>query len=196
MVINILIRTSFRPELFKRCIDSVRRQTYKNLRIIVGYDRKEALSYIPEDVERVEMQPETGRFHYNKFCNQLKDLVTEGFFFFLDDDDYIVHHKTLSILAGFLKDGATIVQFVRNDKRKPKDELMSSKKIVQGHIGLPCLILSANYKNIADLDGEHDFGDYLWIKKVTEKVPTQFISEPVVVAERRSWGKVYLNQSV
>ena len=189
-LINVLIRTSFRPELFKRCIDSVRRQDHPNIRIIVGYDREDA--YIPDGVEKVALKPCAGRFFYNLYCNQLKDLVTEGWFFFLDDDDYLFHYKALSCLADKLEDGATIVQFIRGSKRKPKDELMNKKEIVVGHIGLPCLILSANYKNVADLDGEKDFGDYTWIKKVTENVKTKFVKEPLVVAERRSWGRIYL----
>ncbi len=91
-LINVLIRTSYRPEQFKRCIESVKRQTHPYVRTIVGYDRTEALDYIGE-VESVPMKTEEGRFFYNKFCNSLKSLVTEGWFFFLDDDDFLIHPK-------------------------------------------------------------------------------------------------------
>lgn len=195
MKINILIRTSFRPELFKRCIESVRRQTYQNIRVIVGYDRPEAKGYLPQDLEAVEMKPESGKYFYNKYCNQLKELVTDGWFFFLDDDDYLLNPKVLQRISQYLFDGCLIVQFIRaNGRPKPKSVLMDAKKIEVGHIGLPCIILHHKFKNVSDLDGDDEFGDYTFIKKVSERVPTKFVSEPVVVAERRSWGRIYLSQ--
>jgi len=37
-LINILVRTSNRPNFFAKCYQSIREQTYKNIRLIVSYD--------------------------------------------------------------------------------------------------------------------------------------------------------------
>jgi hypothetical protein len=72
MLINILIRTNFRPTAFARCIKSVKDQTYKNIRIIVSYDNHNALKYIPEDIEKVKVIRGEGKYFYDEYCNQTK----------------------------------------------------------------------------------------------------------------------------
>jgi glycosyltransferase involved in cell wall biosynthesis len=193
-LINLIIRTSNRPALFARCLESIRSQTYKNVRVIVGLDRAGALSYIPKDVERVFVYADNSiPFFYDLYCNFLKWSVTDGWFFFLDDDDVLAGPTVLEQLAAHLTDpGAIICQFLRNGIPKPRDNYIRHKVVQEGKIGLPCLVLHHTFKHIGQLDGEKG-GDYRYIKEVTDQVPTKFITLPLVTTDRRSMGKMEAN---
>ena len=45
-LINILIRTSYRPKYFDKCIKSILNQQYNNYRIIICYDKENSLEYL------------------------------------------------------------------------------------------------------------------------------------------------------
>jgi glycosyltransferase involved in cell wall biosynthesis len=193
-LINILIRTSNRPALFDRCLKSIQDQTYKNVHIMIGYDRAASLDYIPKDAERHFLYADNSiPYFYDLYCNDLKEKVTDGWFLFLDDDDVLTSPTVLEELADQLKQpGAIICQFMRNGIAKPRDNYIRNKIIAEGKIGLPCLVLHYKYKHIGQLDGQKA-GDYRYIKQVTEQVPTKFICLPLVTTDRRSFGKMEIN---
>lgn len=191
-LINILIRTSNRPAQFARCLESIRNQTYRNIRIVVGYDRNEALSYIPGWVEWTYFNSDKSLpFFYDLYCNDLKLIVTEGWFFFLDDDDVLTSPTVLQELFKHLTGPheAIICQFLRNGVPKPADNYIRKRVIWEGKIGLPCLILHSKHKELSGLDGQKA-GDYRYIKEVTSQVPTKFITLPLVSASPRGFGKM------
>lgn len=189
-LINILIRTSNRPALFARCIESVRRQTYKNVHIMVGHDRASALDYIPNELQTVFVYADnTFVYFYDLYCNELKAKVADGWFLFLDDDDQLLPGALSQFAAHLTEPGAIICQFIRNGIPKPRDNYIRHKIIQEGKIGLPCLVLHHSYKHIGQLDG-HKGGDYRYIKEVTSKVPTKFIALPLVTTDRRSLGEM------
>lgn len=179
-LINILIRTSSRPISFARCIASVQAQTYKNVRVIVSYDNLESLGYIPADYERMFVEPTGAEYDYNLYCNQLKSMVTEGWFFFLDDDDALAGPTALEELAPFLTGNGVIVQMNRSGRLKP-----ATAEIKCGDIGMPCLVLPAMNARLALVTATYD-GDYQWIKSVAERVPLQF--HPIVLVKSRWRG--------
>lgn len=181
-LINILIRTSNRPEYFARCLKSVIKQSYDNIRIIVGYDNTAALNYIPGALEKVycEANRELPYF-YDEYCNRLKSLVTDGWFLFLDDDDILCD----DVLAKLdLTAKAIIVQLNRAGTISPVDT-----NFRRGRIGMPCLILHHSLKDLADVPGNGQ-GDYFWIKKVTEQTDYVFTPLVVVYSFGRGLGKV------
>jgi hypothetical protein len=188
-LINILIRTSYRPQLFPRCYESILNQTYRHTRVIVGYDNEQAMNYIPGGVDAVPVSAHKGiPFYYDLYCNQLKKYVDTGWFMFLDDDDFFWKPGSLESIIPYLAEpGAVICQFLRNKRPKPATSLILNKQVVEGKIGLPCLILHSDYKHIGKLDGYHA-GDYRYIKEVSERVPTKFVPMVLVSADRRSWG--------
>jgi len=53
--INILTRTSGRPNCFKRCVDSIKSQTYKNINHIVGADDDASYEYASKLCDNVIM---------------------------------------------------------------------------------------------------------------------------------------------
>jgi glycosyltransferase involved in cell wall biosynthesis len=197
-LINILIRTSNRPQQFTRCLESIRSQTYKNVRIIVGIDRASALDYIPKGLQAVFLYADNSiPYFYDLYCNYLKLMVTDGWFFFLDDDDTLVSPTVLQQLAEHLtsEHEAIICQMLRNGVPKPADNYIRKRVIWEGKTGLPCLVLHSKHKALSGLDG-YKAGDYRYIKAVTDQVPTKFIALPLVDAGIRGHGKMDPNSPV
>ncbi len=171
-LINILIRhKQGRDNELLRCLKSVWSQTYNNYRIIVSQ----------EDgfINSIEMNgtltvPVKSSDHYNLHCNDLKYHVNDGWFFYLDDDDYLSSPGILEQLSYHLFEGALIVQFLRNGKPKPPNDMIRKKLIQRGLIGGGCMVLHHSFKDIADWKGR-TAADYDWIKDITDQVPTRFI---------------------
>ena len=44
--VNILIRTCYRPHHFAKMLQSIRSQTYKNVKLFISYDDDRALEYL------------------------------------------------------------------------------------------------------------------------------------------------------
>lgn len=190
MLINLLLRTSYRPTLFKRLLDSINNQTHKNIRIIVSYDDERALSYIPEYLEKIKVFKDNSlAFPYDNYCNDLKSLVTDGFFMFIDDDEVLASNDCIEKLCKHLKNHfGVICQFSRNGRLKPSNELIKLKMVKRCKIGMPCIALHHSLKNIADFDGSVEAADFNWIKAITKKVKLNFVSLVIALADRRSYG--------
>lgn len=192
-LINILIRhTAGREQIYYKALDSIAKQTYKNVRIVVGYDFSSSHFAIPGNVFDVFLKPDKslGPFFYNDYCNVLKKHVHEGWFFFLDDDDYLANDTVLEELAKHMNEDyhAIVCQMSRdNGKVKPNDDLIKAGEVVSGRIGLPCLILRSRLNTISDIPATEN-GDFIWIKEATNKVPTKFINQVIVHSPKRSFG--------
>jgi len=188
--INILIRTKNRPLAFSSCIESIKKQTYTNYNIIV-YDNSTITSYIRWGTYQVikDNTPCKG-YEYNLFCNDLKEAVNEGYWFVLDDDDTLENENSLAEIAVELTDPnqAVICQFLRGVNPKPSNELMDKKMIVNGRIGMPCIILHHTQKNIATFTDKVN-ADYLFIKEVSQKLPCKFVKKILVNSPKRNFGK-------
>lgn len=122
--LNILIRTSMRPEYFKTCIESVLSQTYTNYNIFICYDKKESLSYLENystihniSIHYIEINSDE-KYKFNLYNNFLMSLVNEGFILFLDDDDMFTHNNVLKIINENLVNDDSILlwKFMRPDK--------------------------------------------------------------------------------
>jgi glycosyltransferase involved in cell wall biosynthesis len=189
-LITILIRTSNRPALFARCIESVKNCGYMPRHVIVSYDNPGALNYIPAGTQTIQVTPHIQYpYYYDLYCNTLKLAVTDGWFLFLDDDDQLLPGALEKLAPHLTEPGAIICQFIRNGIPKPRDNYIRHKVIQEGKIGLPCLVLHHKYNRIGFLDG-WEAGDYRYIKEVTDQVPTKFIALPLVTTDRRSLGEM------
>jgi len=122
IVFNILVRTSGRPNYYKRCIESIRRQTYSNFKIIVSYDDEQTFDYVkrshPDFYVKVKRQPIpsprplifdpfVGRRRmlspYNLYFNKMIGLCQNGYIIFLDDDDMFADSDALFLLYRNIK---------------------------------------------------------------------------------------------
>lgn len=190
-MITLLIRTSYRPTLFKRLLDSIENQTYKEIKIIVSYDNEKALTYIPEHIQKIRVYKNNLTYGYDNYCNQLMKLVTSGWFMFIDDDEFLYDTNALKNIYKHLdKKCAIICQMNRSGKLKPSKDLMRNRRVMRGKIGMPCIILNVIHKNIARFDGNISAADYFFIKDIQKKVSLKFVNIAVAYCDRRSHGQM------
>lgn len=101
--VYILIRTSGRPEFFKRCYESALSQTYSNI-VIVTHTDDPRDTYVQGDiiVKGQAYHPKTGTAPYNLYNNRLLSVVPRGewaWFHFIDDDDMYHDDKVIENLV-------------------------------------------------------------------------------------------------
>ena len=122
-LLNILIRTSGRPNYFNSCINSIYKQSYKNWNIIVGIDDEKSKSYVqPEKCKLVNYnysnyvypnKPNSENygigFKYNLYLNDLQNEVKDGYIIYLDDDDFLYSNDSLKKLADNIKNDDSLV---------------------------------------------------------------------------------------
>jgi hypothetical protein len=177
-LINILIRTSNRPALFARCLDSILTQSYKNIRIIVSVDQE--VNYVPRWIETIEVTPRPDlEYGYDLYINDLKKCVTDGWFIVVDDDD-ILEPECLIKLD--LSHPAILCQLNHMGNTMP-----TNGEVKLGRVGMPCLILHHSLKHLANIGGT-DHNDYHWIKTISERVELKFVPLVVVVSDRKGNG--------
>ena len=107
--ITILIRNTYRPNTFSKCIQSVLRQEYTNYRIIMCYDDDRCMEYLEEyrnhpKIALFNVKRESDASHfYNLYCNYLLDRVRDGWILFLDDDNMLSQPDTLKKINNNIK---------------------------------------------------------------------------------------------
>ncbi len=190
-MLTILTRTSNRPTAFARMYESVKPVLGHDVELIVSYDHASSLTYIPEGVKAIPVAADTSRdCFYNEYCNPLKSLVDKGWFFFLDDDDTLIQENFFKLreITEFASPGAIIIQFMRGTYLKPHPAIFSECKIREGHIGLPCLVLHSDYKNVAMVN-HGEYADSHFIRDVVRKVPTTWVHNlPIISSPSRGKG--------
>ena len=123
-IINILTRTSNRPNYFKACCASIDSQTYSNINHIVGTDDPNSEAYITkhrEDFLYIDPQKykhsKNKTFWYggnetpawwNSYLNEMYKFVKDGWIMFLDDDDHFTSINSVSIISNHIKNEDTL----------------------------------------------------------------------------------------
>ena len=166
ITINILTRTSNRPNGFRQCYESVNRQTYTHIKHYVSYDNEKTFSYLEDfniipvkvsvkkkDKPKVDAQ---GNLYapYNLYCNELLDKVEDGWVIFLDDDDRLFNDNVLYGIAKLISNcskNTLIIGRMRypNGKLIPSRESIEAEIIKQNDIGSPCVVFHSKFKNSA-----------------------------------------------
>ena len=104
-LINILVRTSNRPNFFANCYKSIKEQTYQNIRLIISYDDEMTKEYISqyktdafvgfernEDWSRISSEAFvpghiSKPFPPNEYFNRMMEHTHPGYIIMLDDDN-------------------------------------------------------------------------------------------------------------
>lgn len=99
-LVSIIIRTSQRPQVLERALNSVRNQTYKNIQVVVVEDGKnEAEELVKEKFTDLNLlYRATGKRQGRSYAGNLALKMAEGKYLnFLDDDDFLLpeHVDTL-----------------------------------------------------------------------------------------------------
>ncbi len=178
--INILIRTSNRENLFRRCVDSVRSQTFKDVNILVSADDDNTAEYVKacgiEPIRVVKKERnEIDTAPYNRYLNDLMAEVKGGWIMILDDDDYLADTSVLAKVAGQLTDDNAIY-FMKmrwaTGRIIPSPENFTMHRIILRDIGMPCFIFHAKHKHKVAFDTKKQ-GDFRFVTKLACVVKKQ-----------------------
>ena len=196
-LINILVRTSGRPNYFNECVKSIYNQTYKNWNLIIGIDNKNTLSYsqsalgrdVIYDYSKLVIPPtpnsdEYGiKFPYNLYLNDLKNEVKDGYVIYLDDDDRLQDKNSLLKLTNVIKtDDDFVIWRVKFPNRLvPSDKNFGGPPVMRDISGIG---FSFHIKN-KEMWEPYKRGDYRAAKKLYDKIPNKiFLNEIITTLQR------------
>ena len=206
-LINILTRTSNRPNGFSVTHRSIKNQTYKNIKHIVSYDNENDLSYLNgyNDIEMVKINklelinkdnsisPNTGKYSpHNLYFNEMIKYVNDGWVIYLDDDDKFIDETVINKIVNAINDSdddtLIVWQFkLGNNLIFPK-EISKDIPPVIGGIGGCAIAFNYKYKNDTVWDS-WKCSDYRVINKLYYKIPNiRFIKEVLVLAPKQGFG--------
>jgi glycosyltransferase involved in cell wall biosynthesis len=198
-LINILIRTSGRPNYFKECVDSIYNQKYKNWNILIGVDDPNTLKYtqpakgrdiiynydnisIPKPPNSIDYGVS---FKYNQYLNDLQNEVKDGYIIYLDDDDKLHDSNSLYKLVNVIKsDDDFVIWRVKFPNRLvPSDTNFGNPPVLKDISGIG---FSFHVKN-KEVWEPYKRGDYRVAKKLYEKIPnTVYLNEVITQLQRET----------
>jgi len=169
--LHVLMRTSNRPEYFKKAIESILQQTYPNYDVTICYDKIESLSYLEpyENHEKIQYfhVEETceDKYKFNLYCNQLMKKIDDGYILFLDDDDIYLGNRCFEIINQHIGNHDMIIwKFLRPDKLVyPSNEHILSL----GEIDTSMVCFHHNLQEKSSW-GSKQYGDYSFYKPLFE----------------------------
>lgn len=196
-LINILIRTSNRPNYFNNCVKSIYEQTYLNWNIIIGIDDVDNLKYTQPAKGRDIIYDYSGvkipdapnnidygiKFKYNSYLNDLQNEVNDGFIIYLDDDDKLYDQNSLLKLTDTIKDDDDfIIWRVKFPNRLvPSDENFGKPPVCRDISGIG---YSFHVKN-KEIWEPYKRGDYRVADNLYKKLPnTVFLNEILTELQR------------
>ena len=198
-LINILTRTSNRPNGFNMCVNSIKNQTYDNINHMVSYDNDLDLNYIDDynvvkvRIDRGEaikndksVNPNNPSFWFsphNLYCNYLLDEVKDGYIMFLDDDDMLLHENVIEVIVNNIVNEDTILIWKMqypDGRLLPDNTSYKNKTIRLGGIGSPCFLFHSKWKDLYRWDG-YKCGDYRFLDKLYKQIPNnKWINSPFI----------------
>jgi glycosyltransferase involved in cell wall biosynthesis len=184
--VYILIRTSRRPEFFKRCFESIKNQTYKNIVTIVHTDDPRD-KYIQGDIiiKGQAFGLNYGSATYNFYNNTLLKSIPDvsGWFYFMDDDDELFDSTVIEKFVNAAKrDCINVARVIRwNNKIFPE------KWGVQKSYQTECFITHTDHKNKARWWGNKG-GDHFYSKQLTRILPINWIENLIVCKAQEGKG--------
>jgi hypothetical protein len=175
--LNILIRTSKRPELFKQCMESILSQNYKNYYIYVCYDSFESYEYIKEflndNIETFFVENDSKeKYKFNLYNNELMEKVNDGFILFMDDDDIYSHELCFKIINETITDSNSVLiwKFMRPDKLIYPKHINDIKL---GEIDTTMVCFNSKYKNIVKWN-DCQCGDFFFYSELFNILKNDF----------------------
>lgn len=185
--VYILMRTSRRPEYFKRCMESIKSQTYKNIITIVHSDDPRD-DYVESDiiVRGNVFCKSVGNGSYNLYNNRLLDTIPEtpGWYHFIDDDDEYFKNDVIEKMVELSRqDSVNVCKVIRwNGIIFPKD--WKKQKSYQTE----CFFIHTEHKKKArwwgNLGGDHDYS-----KKLTRILPINWIEDLIICKAQTGKGR-------
>jgi hypothetical protein len=209
-LINIMTRTSNRPNGFDRNYCSIKNQTYKNINHIVIYDNHsdfEKYLFKYDDITTIWVDRDKlknnylgphflGKFfwpsYHNLYFNPILKTIDEGWIIFLDDDDYLFDKDSVQKIVNHLQDEDTLYIWKMLSNGNiiiPKEIAFKMKKIELGNIGNNCFTFHSKWSKETQWDA-FKCADFRFVKTLSEKIPKQeWIDEILMVVPSSGFGK-------
>lgn len=210
-MINIITRTSGRPEAFNRCYQSVKNQTYKNINHIVLTDDIVNMSYLKkyDDIETILVDRDRlintydgpnylvhGGYQFkwaphNLYNNVGLENVSEGYYMFLDDDDLLTNSSVIETLVSQLEGEDTMLVFQMNmgGTLIPRETAMNTRSIELYNIGSPCFMVHSKWSKSVKWDA-YKCGDFRYAYTLNKLIPkTKFVKLNVATITQIGDGK-------
>ncbi len=176
--VYILIRTSNRPVFFKRMMETIKAQTYKNIVTIVHTDDPRD-KYVEGDiiVKGCAYGSNYGDGTYNLYFNRLLNAIPDkpGYIHFIDDDDeYYSDDAIEKFVSHSKKDECNVARVTRWDN-----------KIFPRHWGkqlsyqTECFMVHTDFKKKAFWWGNKG-GDHHYSRQLTKQMPVNWIDDLIV----------------
>lgn len=181
-LLNILIRTSNRPNYFKRLIKNIETQTYKHVHLHISADTIETLNYvnkagyIPLAFQK-KIRNEKQTFPWNLYLNTLMDNVSDGWILFIDDDDQYAHQMILQIIAESLPDeNSMLVWKMRypDGRLVPDANHFGLTPFVRKQIAMPCFAFHSKHKDKVRFDGMRA-GDFRIVNQLQKFLTVEWL---------------------
>lgn len=207
-LINILTRTSNRPNGFKVNVDNIRNQTYKNINHIVCTDDLDSVQYIKKngienfiflDKELLinndnNINPHTGPYSpHNLYFNEMIKSVNEGWVIYLDDDDRFTTLSTVEEIANIItqndEDSLIYWRMIYSNGSVLPIDMSNNKAPVIGGIGGSCFTFNAKYRDLAIWDS-WKCADFRLIKKLHNSIPKKvWVPKSFIYVPMQGMGK-------
>lgn len=198
-LINIITRTSNRPNSFKRNVESIKNQTYKNYRHIVCTDDDNSIQYIKDMgyddyyfVNRKSLiendkcvNPKTGPYSpHNLYFNEIHKHIDNGWVIYIDDDDAFVSSDSLEKVVKFINesddDTFIIWQMIYSNMNVLPIDVSNSNPPKIGGIGGSCFTFHSKYIPYATWDS-WKCSDFRVIERLYNTIPRYiFKREPII----------------
>ena len=164
--INILTRTSSRPNYFRNCINSVNDQTYKNINHIISVDDDNSEKYVQiytTNYIKITNIDKKVNAPYNLYLNELNEKVTDGWIMYLDDDDIFMNNTSLeNIVKNIQHEDQLLLWKVKFPSMIIPENTFWGKTPQITHISMIGFMYHSKYKNIVKFDG-NKCADYRYI---------------------------------
>lgn len=210
-LIHILVRTHQRPEYFKRCVESIAGQSYKNKVVHVIADDAESEAYarkainigLVDDVTRIDAkkltdfgdfvilqkrgycksQTDFRKHFYDLYLNAEMERIENGYVFIVDDDKELPDAMLLNRISQNLSEDVVVVgQYAMKKRTLPVGERWGKLPFERAHIDMGCCVFHVKHKNVAKLDG-HGAGDWRMCNRLASLLNVVWMEEPFVVAD-------------
>lgn len=210
-LINILTRTSNRPNVYKRNRQNILNQKYSNIFHIVSVDDEKDLSYVKEN-EPDKIVLFTGKenlkekysnfskmytcntnlfFEHNLYLNEMQKDIKDGWVLYLDDDDIFMDDTSLRTIVHSIRstneDTLIIWQMDVNGIIVPEEKFFNTEVPVN-HIGGSCFTFHSKWLKYAIWPG-WQFSDHMVFAKLYNNIPNkEWIEKPLIYVHTMGKG--------
>jgi glycosyltransferase involved in cell wall biosynthesis len=167
-IVNILLRTSNRPEYFEGCMESIYKQSYKNINVFVSKDNDKDKYTInhkvypirvnKQEIKEIDKENYGRPFPANLYFNELHKYVKSGLVIYLDDDDQFNNNNAVKRIVDEYKKGNDLIfwKVKINDRVIPTNKNFGKEPVCRDISGIG---FAFDSKYMIDWEG-YKLGDY------------------------------------